>query len=51
MGTNKVVINYQLKNPFLLRTKNARLESQKEDKLATNRVYEVMYIGTPETAE
>jgi small subunit ribosomal protein S6 len=36
--------------PFLLYRK-IKLESQKEEKKLANRLYEVMYIATPETAE
>ena len=37
--------------PFLLYPSKIKLESQKEEKKLANRVYEVMYIAQPETAD
>jgi small subunit ribosomal protein S6 len=37
--------------PFLLYPRKIKLESQKEEKKLANRLYEVMYIATPDTAD
>jgi small subunit ribosomal protein S6 len=49
------ILNFALNKPLLAspleENETARLESQKEDKKLANRVYEVMYIATPEAAD
>src|SRR5215203_1973105 len=37
--------------PFLLYPRKIKLESQKEERKLANRLYEVMYIAQPDTAE